>query len=171
MEFLELNGDITKFALNKHFNVVVHWCNCSCDMSSGIAKKMARAFDCDTFRLEDCFRNDDEVEKTDAINKLGQIDYELIYVNGRITSWLLDKEAKALAVINAYTHLKSEEDGSITLDHTALELCLKKINLLFPGATVGIAGTVSDLRDKNSVLIVAMATQTLTNCSPVFVFP
>lgn len=171
MEFIELNGNIAEFALNKHFDVVVHWCNCSCDMSSGIAKKMAKAFDCDTFRLEECFKDHNEMEEPDVINKLGQIDYQLDYVNGKVTSWALDKEAKALVVVNAYTHLKAENNESITLDHTALELCSKKINLLFPGKTIGIAGTISEVRDKNSVIIIALVAQTLTNCTPVFIFP
>jgi O-acetyl-ADP-ribose deacetylase (regulator of RNase III) len=125
MSYEEINGDLIQLALTGNFDVVVHGCNCFCTMGAGIAPKMAKAFKCDTFKLEDAsFWGD--------INKLGQIDYEEveIYKDSRIY------------VVNAYTQYnygKNHINGvSTPLDYEALTLCMRKINHNFKDHHIGL---------------------------------
>jgi O-acetyl-ADP-ribose deacetylase (regulator of RNase III) len=116
----EIEGDLIKLAKEGNFDVIAHGCNCFCNMASGIAPQMARAFGCNLYPLED-------VNTKGDINKLGQIDYGRQLVT-------LDKH---LTIVNAYSqyipavHLKP-------LDYEALTLCMRKINHIFKGKHIGL---------------------------------
>ena len=47
-----VDGDLISLALYGHFDVIAHGCNCFCTMGAGIAPKMAAAFGCDNFPME-----------------------------------------------------------------------------------------------------------------------
>ena len=111
--YREVNGDLIQMAQSGVFNVIAHGCNCMCQMYSGLAPKMAKAFYCDTYNMENIdFKGD--------INKLGTID------------WV--EFRSSLFIINAYTQY---EPGA-NLDYDALTLCLRKINHIFKGKHIGL---------------------------------
>jgi O-acetyl-ADP-ribose deacetylase (regulator of RNase III) len=120
MRYNEVTGDLIELAKAGEFDVIAHGCNCFCNMESGIAPQMARAFGCNLYPLEN-------VNTRGDINKLGQIEYRTQLVT-------LDKR---LTVVNVYSqyipavHLKP-------LDYEALTLGLRKINHIFEGKHIGL---------------------------------
>jgi O-acetyl-ADP-ribose deacetylase (regulator of RNase III) len=120
MKYNEVRGDLIELAKAGEFDVIAHGCNCFCNMASGIAPQMARAFGCNLYPLEN-------VNTRGDINKLGQIDFGTQLVT-------LDKR---LTVVNLYSqyipavHLKP-------LDYEALTLGLRKINHIFKGKHIGL---------------------------------
>jgi O-acetyl-ADP-ribose deacetylase (regulator of RNase III) len=117
-------GDLIKLALDGHFDVITHGCNCQNSMGAGIAPQIAKAFGCDSFPMEDRKYYGD-------INKLGTIDYE--------TRWIGDR---FLSIVNSYTQYRygrNHADGdSNPVDYDAIRLCMRKINHIFKGKTIGL---------------------------------
>jgi len=128
--YKEVDGDLIDLAEQGQFDIVAHGCNCFCTMGAGIAPQMARAFECDRFKLEAlCYRGD--------INKLGQIDY------GKAKLSVERSPVKAfLTVINCYTQFGpgySHRVGAThPLSYPALIMCLQKINHRFKGQHIGL---------------------------------
>jgi O-acetyl-ADP-ribose deacetylase (regulator of RNase III) len=120
MRYTEVKGDLIELAKAGEFDVIAHGCNCFCNMASGIAPQMARAFGCNLYPLEAMNTRGD-------MNKLGQIDFGTQLVT-------LDKR---LTIVNVYSqyipavHLKP-------LDYEALTLGLRKINHIFEGKHIGL---------------------------------
>jgi O-acetyl-ADP-ribose deacetylase (regulator of RNase III) len=148
MNYQEIEGDLIKLAKEAKFDVIVHGCNCFSTMGAGIAPQMAKAFGCDKFHKEKlCFKGD--------INKLGTIDYEVLYKRNKTHLYQQDfKEYipheikndgyldEKIIVINAYTQFMygtNHTDGvSKPLDYEALTLCMRKINHTFKGKHIGM---------------------------------
>lgn len=120
--YREIDGNLITMAKENYFDVIGHGCNCFCTMRSGIAPKMAKAFGCDKFPMEDPKYKGD-------INKLGCIDYK-------------DVETSVfsnITVANLYTQYKyGYEEGVVYLNYTALEMCLEKMNHIFKGKRIGL---------------------------------
>jgi O-acetyl-ADP-ribose deacetylase (regulator of RNase III) len=136
-------GDLIELANLGHFDVVTHGCNCFCTMGAGIAPQMARAFGCDKFEMEDPkYRGD--------INKLGTIDYQsqlicpikkTIKIAGvKVES--ADFGGHPIIVVNSYTQYRygsNHADGDKKpVDYDAITMCMRKINHLFKGKTIGL---------------------------------
>lgn len=123
--YKEILGNLVGMGKRGDFDVIAHGCNCFCTMGAGIAPQMAEAFGCDNYIMEaDEYRGD--------FNKLGTIDYEqFTTVSGKV-----------LTPVNAYTQYgfgKNHKEGSsIPLDYDALTLCMRKMNHIFKGKTVGL---------------------------------
>jgi O-acetyl-ADP-ribose deacetylase (regulator of RNase III) len=121
-----IDGDLIKLAKEGHFDVITHGCNCFCTMGAGIAPQMAKAFGCDTFMMEN-------LKYKGNINKLGTIDYEIQPIFG---------SSKNLIVVNSYTQYRygrNHADGNKTpVDYDAIRLCMRKINRIFKGKTIGL---------------------------------
>jgi len=155
-KYKEVKGDLITLALNGEFDVITHGVNCFCNMGAGIAPKLAKAFNCDEYPLE-------RQENTGFYNKLGQIDFGLhltdstselehlksgsnLYGDNLEWAWqsIHDNEdkLKILFVVNSYTQYyygtKNLKIGEIPLDYIALTLCLRKINSIFNGKSIGI---------------------------------
>lgn len=116
----EREGNLITLAKEGHFDVITHGCNCFCTMGAGIAVPMKMEFGCDRFKMEDIkYRGD--------MNKLGTIDFEM---------------RGDLAVVNSYTQYKygrNHSDGDkIPVNYNAIALCMKKINHIFKGKTIGL---------------------------------
>lgn len=124
----EMKGDLIKLAKEGHFDVITHGCNCFCTMGAGIAPQMAKAFGCDTYEMEAPQYRGDR-------NKLGTIDFEVHTRNNGNTDF-------DLAVINSYTQYHygpNHEDGhKKPVDYDAIRLCMRKINNVFRGKTIGL---------------------------------
>jgi O-acetyl-ADP-ribose deacetylase (regulator of RNase III) len=121
----EIEGNLISMALEGNFDAISHGCNCYCNMGSGIAPQMAKAFGVDIYPLENISTRGD-------IKKLGQIDYK-VFNRGY--------GKRELFPINSYTQYMPGKSGpgySIPLDYDALTLCLRKINFEFRGLHIGL---------------------------------
>lgn len=128
----EVDGNLITLALKGKFDVIVHGVNCWNTMGSGLAPQMAKAFGCDTFKLE-------SAEYLGEINKLGQIDYEhFTLIDGQAYKGIEDD----LYVVNAYTQFyygKYHEGGvDKPVDYDAITLVMRKLNHQFKGAHIGL---------------------------------
>lgn len=144
MNYQEIEGDLITLAKEGKFEVIAHGCNCFCRMKRGIAPQMAFAFGCDYFPLE-------KPSLAGDINKLGQIDYQSVYVGGGLVQ-------KQVIVVNAYTQYQWSTETK-PLDYEALTLCLRKMNKLFAGKHIGLpligchlAGGIWDKMTQEGVL-------------------
>jgi O-acetyl-ADP-ribose deacetylase (regulator of RNase III) len=132
-------GDLITLAKEGHFDVITHGCNCFCTMGAGIAPKMAAAFGCDKFTME-------APEYKGDINKLGTIDYEYFTDTGTYLRKSnpndLYVDDVSLIVVNSYTQYRygrNHADGDKTpVDYDAIRLCMRKINHIFKGKTIGL---------------------------------
>lgn len=130
-----IKGDLIKLALKGEFDIIVHGCNCFCAQKSGLAPQMVKAFQTDKTFLEgnvnQAFGSIDVAKsKIGDINKLGNIDIlnrNIPFKDGEFT----------LKVINAYTQYSMGHDKR-HLDYEALTMCLRKINHIFSGETIGL---------------------------------
>jgi len=129
-------GNLITLAKEEFFDVITHGCNCFCTMGAGIAPQMAKAFGCNNFQMERRGRGD--------INKLGCIDYEIIGIVPEFNNQSLipAEEAFELTVVNSYTQYRygrNHADGDKTpVDYDAIRLCMRKINHIFKGKTIGL---------------------------------
>jgi O-acetyl-ADP-ribose deacetylase (regulator of RNase III) len=137
-----IEGNLITLAKQGHFDVITHGCNCFCTMGAGIAVDMRLNFDCDKFPME-------APEYRGDMNKLGTIDYQ-------VKNLVLDKPIKVgnlnllapdfggfpLVVINSYTQYRygsNHPDGMRNpVDYDAITLCMKKINHIFKGKSLGL---------------------------------
>jgi O-acetyl-ADP-ribose deacetylase (regulator of RNase III) len=138
--YKEIDGNLITLALDGTFDVIVHGANCFCTMGAGIAPQMAKAFGCDTFKLEG-------KEYAGDINKLGQIDFETRHFSKWDQEYQKypdegDTILRSLVIINAYTqyHYGSYRVGGVDkpIDYDAITLCMRKINHIFKGKTIGL---------------------------------
>jgi len=137
-----IEGDLIALAKQGHFDVITHGCNCFCTMGAGIAVAMKQNFQCDVFPMEHPnYRGD--------INKLGTIDYLTIslVINkpiklGNLNLLAPDFGGFPLTVVNSYTqyhygsnHIDGKEKP---FDYDAITLCMRKINHIFKGKSIGL---------------------------------
>lgn len=143
INYKEIEGDLISLALKGEFDVITHGCNCMCTMGAGIAPQMVNAFRVDTYNMEQSDYKGD-------INKLGQIEYEVVYqekqkFGGKWVHYpdeLNFMNGKKLWVVNAYTQYnygRNPKDGfKAPIDYEALTLCMRKINHQFKGKHIGL---------------------------------
>lgn len=138
MKQTTIKANLIEEALKGKFDLIAHGCNTQCAMGSGLAPHMAKTFGCNKFPMELDGLN---------INKLGCIDYRskgLILKSKRVMDLDIDHDydlaEKYIIVINAYTQAFPGVPlvGDIPLDYTALRLCFRKINYLFPNKILGL---------------------------------
>ena len=112
-----VQGDLIQLALDKEFDVIVHGCNCQCAMGAGIAKSIKATF-------PEAYVADCETQKGDR-NKLGSFSSATVIRNGH-----------EITIINAYTQFHWKGRG-VKADYNAIESCMKKIKIQFPGKRIG----------------------------------
>lgn len=113
-----IKGDIVKLALDGHFNVIVHGCNCFHTMNSGVAKAIRAAF-------PEVYETDVMMTEKGDKNKLGKISH----VNIR-------RPGVSFFVVNAYTQYDYGYDGKRRVDYDAVRSCFKRIAETFPGESI-----------------------------------
>lgn len=132
--YKEITGNLITLAKAGQFDVIVHGCNCWCTMGAGIAPQMADAFGVDKYPLEAPVWAGD-------INKLGQIEYFWVNPKNKKHS-LYQSEEYSIAPVNAYTQFdlgRNHKDGkAIPVDYEAIALCMRKMNYIFKGKTIGL---------------------------------
>lgn len=169
MNYQEINGDLIKLAKEGKFDVITHGCNCFNTMGAGIAPQMAKAFGCDTFRLEKFGKGD--------VDKLGRIDFQALrrydlslppFITNAVTYPEFEKEEEILYVVNSYTQYhygKNHSDGiSKPLNYTALAMCMNKINTIFKGKHIGLPKIGAGLAGGNWNEIITIIESELKDC-------
>ena len=171
MNYKEVKGNLITMTLSGAFDVIAQGINCFCTQKSGLAPQMVKAFGTDKFLME-------YIGSKGEINKLGQIDYQYYFIKDSIVSkgikYLMDEEPD-LTVVNCYTQYNygtNHIDGTKKpLDYSALTLCMKKINHIFAGKTVGLPGLIGcDLAGGDADIVKKIIKNTLKDCNIVIVY-
>lgn len=112
-----VQGDLLQLAADGVFDVVIHGCNCQCQMGKGIAlaikKRFPEAYDADLATPEG------------DRSKLGTLSTARIHRDG------ID-----LVVVNAYTQFHWRGSG-VKADYDAIRKCFSQIRQLFSGKRIG----------------------------------
>jgi O-acetyl-ADP-ribose deacetylase (regulator of RNase III) len=175
MSYKEIEGNLITLALEGNFDVITHGCNCFCTMSAGIAVPMKKNFKCDQFPLELSYTKGD-------INKLGQIDYHLLFkekdeYGGKWVKYVDKVEFmtdKKLIVVNSYTQYhygKNHPDGKQNpIDYEALTLCMRKINNRFSNKRIGLPKIGAGLAGGDWNIIKKIIQNELKDCDVTIVY-
>lgn len=115
-EFREIKGDLIKMTKQGYFDLMGHGCNCFSTMGAGIALQVA-------IQLPIAYESD-KLDKRIPIERLG--DFSLG------TFSILD--GREISVLNLY----SQYTPGRALDYEALTLCLRKVNIMFSGQSIGL---------------------------------
>lgn len=112
-----LEGNLIHLAQAGHFDLIVHGCNCFCDMKGGIAASIKEVF-------PEAYRADCKTAYGDP-NKLGSYSEAFIAM-----------KTHAVTVINAYTQFDYRGDGP-HVDYEAVRRAFRAIKKDFSGAVIG----------------------------------
>ena len=113
----KITGDLLQLAIDGYFDVIIHGCNCQCQMGKGIALSIKRQF-------PEAYAADCQTTKGDP-SKLGTISVAEIERNGRV-----------LHIINGYTQLHWRGQG-VKADYEAIRSVMRTVQLTFPGKRIG----------------------------------
>ncbi len=112
-----IKGDLLQLALAGQFDVIVHGCNCQCQMGAGIAKSIRTQF-------PEAYQADRETEPGSR-EKLGS------YSSARII-----RSDVTFIVVNAYTQYHWRGRG-VKVDYDAVRSVMKEIRQNFGGLRIG----------------------------------
>jgi O-acetyl-ADP-ribose deacetylase (regulator of RNase III) len=139
-----VEGDLIKLAMDKHFDVIAHGCNCFNTMGAGIAGQIARIFP--------------EAAAVDRRTKHG--DKGKL---GTITIAEIGRE-KWLTVVNCYTQYDlAKGPGEDVVDYNAVNRCMVAIAKTFPKKRVGLPMIGSGLAGGDWPRIERIIEQTLAS--------
>ena len=137
----EIDGDLIKLSQDGHFEVMVHGCNCHCQMGAGIAKQVR----------EECV----EAYMVDRLtipgdkSKLGTISYATI-------------EPIGFVCVNAYSQYDYTH-SKVDADYDAIRSCFKAIKKTFSGQRIGIPLIGAGLAGGNWDIISAIINEELVD--------
>lgn len=112
-----VRGDLLKLALDGHFDVIIHGCNCHCVMSAGIALAMLNTF-------PEAVAADNATAKGDRA-KLGTISVATVERGGH-----------SLTIVNGYTQFDRRGDG-VLADYDAIRSVMRQVKTKFSGKRIG----------------------------------
>ncbi len=112
-----IQGDLIKLALDGHFDVIVHGCNCFCTMGAGIAHQIKETF-------PSAFAADKETRRGDP-NKLGSYSQALV-----------NTHAHPIIVVNGYTQFHYAGSG-VLADYDAISTLFTLLKKEFTGKRLG----------------------------------
>lgn len=112
-----IQGDLIKLALAGEFDVIIHGCNCQCEMGAGIARAIKTVF-------PEAYAADCRTAKGDRA-KLGTI-----------STATVDRGGHAITVVNAYTQFHWRGKG-VLADYDAIERCMQAVKSAFSGRRIG----------------------------------
>ncbi|MBW8809775.1 macro domain-containing protein [Lysobacter capsici] len=112
-----IQGDLLQLAADGRFDVIVHGCNCQCQMGKGIALSIKRRFPA-------AYRADLQTEKASR-DKLGTYSQAEVSENGH-----------AFVVVNAYTQFHWRGPG-VRAEYDAIERAMASIARQFHGKRIG----------------------------------
>jgi O-acetyl-ADP-ribose deacetylase (regulator of RNase III) len=112
-----ITGDLLQLALDGRFDVIVHGCNCQCEMGQGIAAAIRQ-------RCPEAYDADLRTAKGDRA-KLGTISTaEIVRPPVRFT------------IVNAYTQFHWRGNG-VLVDYDAVRAAFRRIKQQFTGRRIG----------------------------------
>lgn len=112
-----LQGDLLKLAIDGRFDVVVHGCNCMCQMGKGIALSIKQQF-------PEAYEADLRTTKADR-GKLGTFTHAEI-----------QRDGIRFIVVNAYTQFDYKGEG-VLADYEAIRTAFEGIKRQFGGRRIG----------------------------------
>lgn len=110
-------GDLIQLALAGEFDVIVHGCNCHCQMGRGIALTIKQL-------LPEAYVADCQTPKSDK-SKLGTI-----------STAEIKRSKTQFVVVNAYTQFDWDGEG-VKADYHAIRQVMKAIKTAFLGKRIG----------------------------------
>lgn len=110
-------GDLIALALEGHFDVIVHGCNCFCTMGAGIARVIQEEF-------PEAYAADLVTIKGDR-NKLGTYSYATV-----------KRDEHQITIINAYTQFHYSGDD-ILVDYQAVRKVFSQLKTDYPKSRIG----------------------------------
>ena len=137
--YKEIHGNLITLAKEGHFDIIAHGCNCYNTMGAGIAKTIKEEF-------PQAYDADLATRRGD-VNKLGNFTKAEINLDLPSPATVNDMQSlglviKKLTIINAYTQFhfgSNHEDGdSKPVDYDAITLCMRKINHIYAGKSIGL---------------------------------
>jgi O-acetyl-ADP-ribose deacetylase (regulator of RNase III) len=111
-----LEGDLVELALQGHFDVIVHGCNCFCTMGAGIAYTIQKQF-------PEAYAADLMTTKGDR-NKLGFFSSTTVKENGH-----------NITIVNGYTQFFHSGSAPL-IDYNAVENLFRRIKKEFSGKRI-----------------------------------
>lgn len=114
--YKEIKGDLIALAKTGAFDVIAHGANCFAVMGAGIAAQIREHFY--------------EAAQKDAQYQFSMTPYNML---GTISAIQVAGE-DGFTIVNCYTQYYPGRD----LDYNALIMCLKKLNYLYKGKTIGL---------------------------------
>lgn len=111
-----IKGDLIDLALNKKFDVIVHGCNCFCNMGAGIARGIKKEF-------PEAYYVDCQTKKGD----LGKL--------GTYSSINIEKNGHKITIVNAYTQYTY--GSGLQVKYKELRNVFKLIKQDFSGKRIG----------------------------------
>lgn len=138
-----IKGDLITLTLGGDFDLICHQVSCMSKQKAGIAVAMAKTFETNLFKYE--------IVDIGSINKLGTVDYGVYWKqnikNGKCKcighhNGIYKKAELPLDVFyvaNLYGQYLPATLGNYNpTDYAAIEICFKKLNVMFTGYHVGI---------------------------------
>lgn len=112
-----IKGDLLQLAIEGRFDVIVHGCNCQCQMGRGIALTIKQLF-------PEAYAVDRATAKGDAA-KLGTISVAQVSRNGH-----------DLSIVNGYTQMHWR-GGGVKADYLAIRRVMREVRVRFTGKRIG----------------------------------
>lgn len=112
-----IRGDLLKYALDGAFDVIIHRCNCQCQMGKGIALSIKQQF-------PEAYKADLATAKGDPA-KLGAF-----------SSAQIERPQARFVIVNAYTQFHWRGAG-VLADYEAIRNVLRAIRMQFSGQRIG----------------------------------
>ena len=112
-----IDGDLIQLALAGYFDVIVHGCNCFCEMDAGIAKAIKKQF-------PEAYISDLDTE-CGAKAKLGTF-----------SSVDIERDKNCFTVVNAYTQFHWSGSG-VLVDYDAISKVFGEVRLNYAGNRIG----------------------------------
>ncbi|MGI0117482.1 macro domain-containing protein [Zooshikella sp. RANM57] len=113
----EICGDLIKLAMDGEFDVIIHGCNCQCQMGKGIALTIKKLF-------PDAYAADCETEKSSK-GKLGTYSFAEVENSGH-----------HFTIVNAYTQFHWRGTG-VKADYEAIRKVMVAVKKQFTGLRIG----------------------------------
>jgi len=145
----KIKGDLITLANNGEFDLIMHGCNCFCNMGGGIAKTIKQYF-------PEAYQADLQTEKGDK-SKLGKI------------SWIETKTQHGkLIIVNGYTQFKWGGSGR-QADYDAIRKVFENIKVKFSGLRIGYPAIGAGLAGGDWEIISKIIDEELENENHTFV--
>lgn len=115
-----MKGNLIELGKQGHFEVIVHGCNCWCEMGAGMAKAVRESF-------PEAYEADRETPPGDR-SKLGTC-----------TAATVQRDGRSLHVVNAYTRFDYRKQGQeVLVDYEAVRSCMRWIKERCSGLRIGL---------------------------------